>query len=229
MKESKMEIIIKTEMKDLEMEIIRKAKMKDLNNKNFHQNNSPTKHRNQCLRYYYVHKRKLGRATGMIFLKRYHRSLEFQSLQSKFPDKQFRIYKTKIQRRYSRRWISVCGPHGRIHNSCVDCGGIGVCEHLRLRAQCKECGGSSICLHERRRSQCKDCNGSGICYHGRQWHQCKQCFGRSICVHHLVKYQCKACGGSSICKHQRVRSNCKKCSYVKKFQRKSDSSDIVSH
>ena len=42
------------------------------------------------------------------------------------------------------------------------------CKHGRVRNTCKECGGSQTCEHGRQRSRCKDCGGSGICKHGRQ-------------------------------------------------------------
>ena len=38
-----------------------------------------------------------------------------------------------------------------------DCGGSGLCEHLRRKARCKECN-ADICEHKRPRRQCPDCS-----------------------------------------------------------------------
>jgi hypothetical protein len=51
-------------------------------------------------------------------------------------------------------------PHGRQHNHCKDCGGVGICEHNKQKAQCKQCGGSNICEHNKFKSSCKQCLGN---------------------------------------------------------------------
>ena len=94
---------------------------------------------------------------------------------------------------------------------CKDCGGSGICEHLRVRTRCKDCGGGSICEHNRLRSTCKECGGGSICEHNKARSTCKECGGGSICEHNRTRSRCKDCGGGSICEHNRTRSTCKEC------------------
>jgi len=66
-------------------------------------------------------------------------------------------------------------PHGRLRNTCKECGGKSICEHNRLRNTCKECGGSQICEHNRQKNRCKDCGGVSLCEHNKRKDQCKNC------------------------------------------------------
>jgi len=34
-------------------------------------------------------------------------------------------------------------PHGREHCKCIDCGGVGICEHNIRKSQCKDCNGDT--------------------------------------------------------------------------------------
>ncbi len=105
---------------------------------------------------------------------------------------------------------SIC-EHKRIRSRCVECGGASICEHKRERCKCVECGGASICEHKRQRSQCVDCGGSQICEHGRQKCRCVECGGTGICEHGRRRSQCVECGGTGICEHGRRRSQCVEC------------------
>ena len=63
--------------------------------------------------------------------------------------------------------------HGKVRNSCKNCGGSSICEHKRQRNNCKNCGGAGICEHNRRRDTCKECDLEGflkkkICDHNRR-------------------------------------------------------------
>ena len=66
-------------------------------------------------------------------------------------------------------------PHGREHNQCLDCGGVGICEHNKQKHRCVDCGGVGICIHNRLKARCKDCCGSQICPHDRLKVYCKIC------------------------------------------------------
>lgn len=39
----------------------------------------------------------------------------------------------------------------------MDCGGGGICEHLRRRASCTICRGGSVCSHGKRKYNCSTC------------------------------------------------------------------------
>lgn len=56
-------------------------------------------------------------------------------------------------------------PHGRRHNYCLECGGVGMCPHDRRKDQCRICDGSAICEHNNRRASCQVCSPvhCGVC------------------------------------------------------------------
>ena len=103
-------------------------------------------------------------------------------------------------------------PHGRQHNSCIECHGSSICEHNKRKQICKQCHGVSICEHNKRKHQCKECGGVSICIHNKLKQRCKECGGSDICIHHNIKSRCHQCGGSSICEHNIRKTTCKICS-----------------
>lgn len=84
-------------------------------------------------------------------------------------------------------------PHGRKHQLCVECHGVGICIHNKQKSKCKECCGNEICIHNKQKTYCKECGGSGICPHNKQKAQCKICGGTQICEHNIRKPTCKIC------------------------------------
>jgi hypothetical protein len=74
-----------------------------------------------------------------------------------------------------------CAEHGRRRNTCVPCGGSGICEHKRRKWVCSLCNGRPVpqhfckCGSGARAAYCRGCRGSGICPCDRRREECPTC------------------------------------------------------